>query len=116
MINTKQVHEREVIAYWRKLEKCSEPNPLRPQILDASFPAGVRWLRGQLSHIDVANLFMIPANDFDTLSMGTWRLPEAAGYFADHFASGTYDPQNPYHADKIGRLLRWPERLTSPLI
>jgi hypothetical protein len=110
------VEPPEVFGHWRALERCPEPAPLRPDILNSTYPWVTPWFQATLDEFDLPRLFLLPVHDFGPFSQMTWQLPGAAEYYARHFDAGTYDPEHPYNASKIQRLLEWPGRHESRLI
>lgn len=116
MKNLVRIPSNEVFDYWRKLENCSASSPLRPDILDNTFPAPTEWFTANIEEVDIQETLMLPVRDFGPLSKNSWQLRSAVDYFAQTFADGSYDPGHPYNADKMRQLLSWPGRHTSRVI
>jgi len=116
MIRQATVAEAEVFNLWRNLEGRSADQSPQPTILNSSFPAAVVWHRVQLESADLHRIRIIPANDLGILSSQTYRLSDARDYYVEHFERGTYDPEHPYHTQRLTRLLSWEERRSIPIV
>ena len=90
--------------------------PMRNDIVDATFPRDAAWFTAEVEPDDVDRMFMIRVPDFNTMSKGSWQIRPAAEYFAETFSTGMYDPQYPYNADKMRKLLAWSDRQASRAI
>jgi hypothetical protein len=108
MKHFERITRHRVFKDWRNLENCPAHEPLRPDILDGTFPASTQWFTAEVEAKDIDVMYLLPVRDFGPLSRHTWQLPAAAAYFEETFPVGAYDPTNPHNATKMTSLLAWP--------